>query len=154
MLFTETPQHRELERLMKMPPKYIKERKERKETSMNYRNEIHQSTFTKAAENAKRTDNALMAALYLLTADTRLWPAAKDIVERDRIHLDRFHPKGCSPNEYTLLCAAKDLYLGTNHMTLIDLADSELVPPKLFALICNAMAIRRYGVMALVSNAS
>lgn len=151
MLFTESPQHRELERLMQMLPKYIKESEE---TPMNYRNEIHQSTFTKAAENAKRTDNALMAALYLLTADTRLWFVAKSIVEKDCIHLDQFYPQGCSPNEYTLICVAKDLYLGTNHMTLNDLADPEMVPPKLFALIRNAMAIKRYGVKALVSNAS
>ena len=44
---------------------------------------------------------------------------------------------------------AKDLTLGTKHITVSDLADADLVPPMLFRTICNAMAIRRFGLAAV-----
>ena len=50
---------------------------------------------------------------------------------------------------YALFCCAKDLAIGTKHLTISDLADSDLIPPKLFGVICNAMAIRRYGLGAI-----
>ena len=34
-------------------------------------------------------------------------------------------------------------------MTISDLADGDVVHPKDFAIICNAMAIRRYGLGAI-----
>lgn len=46
---------------------------------------------------------------------------------------------------YTLLCCAKDLAYGTEHITAADLADREVVSPKLLKIICNGIAIRRYG---------
>lgn len=151
MLFTESPRLRELECLMQTPPKYIKESEE---IPMKYRNKGHQIIFTQAAEKIDRKDNALVAVLYLLTADTRLWYAAKNKVEKDRIHLDQLRPQNCSPDAYSLYCAAKDLYLGTKHMTINDLADSDVLSPTLFTLICNAMAIRRFGIKAVANNAS
>ena len=50
---------------------------------------------------------------------------------------------------YALFSVAKVLCLGTNHMTLCDLADTELIPPKVFAIICNSMAIYRLGLDAI-----
>ena len=87
--------------------------------------------------------------LYLLTADRRLWIAAKGRTERNEIHLNRIKLREYSVNAYTLLCAAKDIYLGTKHLTVSDLADPELISPKMFALICKAMAIRRFGLGAI-----
>lgn len=52
-------------------------------------------------------------------------------------------------NAYTLFCCAKDLYLGTKHIAVKDLADMDLISPKMFGLICNAMAIRRFGLNAI-----
>lgn len=43
----------------------------------------------------------------------------------------------------------KDLTLGTKHLTVSDLSDADLVPPMLFRTICNAMAIRRFGLAAI-----
>ncbi len=43
------------------------------------------------------------------------------------------------------------MYLGTKHLTFSDLADQSLIPPKVFGLICNAMAIRRFGLGAIAS---
>ena len=95
--------------------------KEREELHMNFRNEKHRLAFVEAIRKLDKKNFALMSALYLLTAE----------------------------HGYTLLCCAKDLYLGTKHITISDLADTELIAPRMFALICNAMAIRRFGLGAI-----
>ena len=41
------------------------------------------------------------------------------------------------------------IYIGTKHLTISDLSDTELISPMLFGVICNAMAIRRYGLGAI-----
>ena len=53
---------------------------------------------------------------------------------------------------YALYCASKDLYLGTKNLTIGDLADTDLIPSKIFGLICNGMAIRRFGLGAIQLN--
>ena len=116
---------------------------------MDYRNEKHRIVFAETIKRMNRKNKALMAALYLLTADYRLWQAAKPFAEQNEINMNAVRVKDCDENAYSLLCAAKDLYLGTKHLTVSDLADTELIPPKLFALICNAMAIRRFGLGAI-----
>ena len=116
---------------------------------MLYRNETHRAAFAETVEGLNQKDFALMSALYLLTADRRLLQAARPLARNGVINPDAIRIKDCNVNIYTLLCAAKDLYLGTKHLTVSDLADPNLIPPKLFALICNAMAIRRFGLGAI-----
>ena len=101
--------------------------------------------FNRAIRKLNEKDFALMSAVYLLTADQRLWTQIRSFVERNEIKFNSFKPRDCTEAGYTLLCRAKDLYLGTKHITISDLADTELVAPRMFALICNAMAIRRFG---------
>ena len=72
---------------------------------MTYINEKHRARFTLAAKNIPKANYALLSALYLLTADQRLWSCCK------------------------------------HH-----------VPPMLFRTICNAMAIRRFGLAAIKEN--
>lgn len=126
--------------------------KESEECPMDYRNEKHRIAFTEAVEKLNRKNYALMAALYLLTADHRLWIVAKRNTERNEIRMNNIKVRDCTVNAYTLLCAAKDLYLGTKHLTVSDLADTELISPRMFALICNAMTIRRFGLGAIKYN--
>ena len=116
---------------------------------MNFRNEKHRLTFVEAIRKLDKKNFALMSALYLLTAEHKLWMQIRIYVERNEIKFDRFKPKDSTENGYTLLCCAKDLYLGTKHITISDLADTELIAPRMFALICNAMAIRRFGLGAI-----
>ena len=123
--------------------------KESEECKMDFRNEKHRLTFVEAIRKLDKKNFALMSALYLLTAEHKLWTQIRNYVERNEIRFDRFKPKESTESSYTLLCCAKDLYLGTKHITISDLADTELVEPKMFALICNAMAIRRFGLGAL-----
>lgn len=118
---------------------------------MMYKNNKHKAAFEAAVRKESKKNYALLAALYLLTADGRLWSAAKRQTVSGSICFEQIHLKDCTETAYTLLCGAKDLYLGTKHLTVSDLADSAIVPPKIFALICNAMAIRRFGFGALES---
>lgn len=116
---------------------------------VNFRNSKHSISFTDTIRKKNKKDYALMSALYLLTAEFALWQTAKRYVTDNSIDLKSLQPAGISENGYTLLCAAKDLYLGTNYLTISDLADTQLIPPRMFALICNAMAIRRFGLSAI-----
>lgn len=123
--------------------------RESEELPMNFRNEKHRLAFDEAIRKLNKKNIALMSALYLLTAEHKLWMQIRNFVERNEIKFDRFKPKDSTENGYTLLCCTKDLYLGTKHITISDLADTELVAPRMFALICNAMAIRRFGLGAI-----
>lgn len=123
--------------------------KESEEQPMSFRNEKHHMVFEKVIQRLNRNDIAMMSAVYLLTADQKLWTQIKHFVERNEIKFNSFKPRDCTEDGYALLCCAKDLYLGTRHITISDLADTELVAPKMFALICNAMAIRRFGLGAI-----
>ena len=115
----------------------------------SFRNNAHRTVFLEASRNMNRSNYALLAALYLLTADSRLWNQVKDCVHHNTILFDQMKPKNHSTNSYAMFSVAKDLYLGTNHMSLCDLVDTELIPPKVFAIICNAVAIRRCGLDAI-----
>lgn len=123
--------------------------KESEESPMDYRNEKHRIVFTEAIQKLNRKDYALMSAIYLLTAEYALWMKAKHRVEQNEIHFDAIKLQNSTENAYTLFCCAKDLYLGTKHITIRDLADRELIRPRIFDLICNAMAIRRFGLEAI-----
>lgn len=116
---------------------------------MIYRNEKHRTNFEDAIGKRDKKKYTLMAALYLLTADLRLWNAAKHHVEKNTIDFGSMKLNGIHENGYILFCGAKDLSAGTKHLCISDLADTKLVPPGIFALLCNGMAIRRFGLAAI-----
>ena len=136
---------------IRCPPfrKRFKEYMESEETHMTYLNEKHRARFTLAARNVCRDNLALLSALYLLTADGRLWSCCKHQVHSGCVFFENIRFCNCHERAYTLYCAAKDLTLGTKHLTVSDLADTDLVPPMLFRAICNATAIRRFGLAAI-----
>ena len=115
----------------------------------SFRNNAHRTVFLEVSRYMNRSIYAMLAALYLLTADSRLWNQVNDCVQHNQILFDQMKPKNHSTNSYALFSVAKDLYLGTNHMSLCDLADTELIPPKIFAIICNSMAVFRLGLDAI-----
>lgn len=126
--------------------KYLKESEM---NPMRYKNEKHQSEFEDAIRKKDKKDYAMMAALYLLTADLRLWNLSKRHVGKISINFADIRLKNIHENGYALFCCAKDLCLGTKNLTVADLADTTIIEPKIFGVICNAMAIRRYGVGAV-----
>ena len=119
---------------------------------MTYLNEKHRARFALAAKNVRSENYALLAALYLLTADGRLWSCCKHHIAANTVFFEKIKLYDCSEKAYTLYCAAKDLTLGTKHLTVSDLSDADLVPPMLFRTICNAMAIRRFGLASIKEN--
>lgn len=66
-------------RQIRCPPfrKRFNEYIESEETPMTYLNKTHRARFTLAAKNVHRENYALLSALYLLTADQRLWSCCK-----------------------------------------------------------------------------
>lgn len=64
---------------IRCPPfrKRFNEYIESEENPMTYINEKHRARFTLAAKNVHRENYALLSALYLLTADPRLWSCCK-----------------------------------------------------------------------------
>lgn len=116
---------------------------------MNYYGKKHESDFTKALERIDKDNLKLLSAVYLLTADVQFWRRIQNQVEKNCIRFDKINLGSVDEKAYTLFCCAKDLYLGTKHITITYLADEQLISPKLFGMICNAMAIRRFGIDVL-----
>ena len=115
---------------------------------MTYQSKKHKEVFDKAMIKKNENNYKLIAVIYLLTADNTLWNLAKDAVKKNVVDFEAIKLNAIHPTGYTLFCAAKDLYLGTRHLTISDLTDRNLVSPKMFGVISNAMAIRRFGMRA------
>ena len=75
----------------------------------SFRNNAHRAVFLEASRNMNRSNYALLAALYLLTADSRLWNQVKDCVHHNTIPFDQMKPKNHSTNSYAMFSVAKDL---------------------------------------------
>lgn len=125
---------------------YIREREMKK---VNYRSKKHKEVFEETIVKMDKKNYALISALYLLTADFKLWQVMKYHTQKNEIDFEDVKLGNIQETGYTLYCSAKDLYHGTKHLSISDLADGELIPPKMFAVICNAMAIRRFGMKAI-----
>ncbi len=65
------------------------------------------------------------------------------------MNFDRIKLGSVSERAYTLYACASDLYKGTKLLTIGDLCDEQMISPKLFGVICNAMTVRRFGLYAL-----
>ena len=114
---------------------------------MIYRDERHQHTFEK--ESAMRPESisrALLAALYLLTADRNLWSQAKDHISLRRMYVEDMRPKNLTGTSYVYFAAAKDIMSGSHTVQLTEIADPALLSMKSYLILCTALAIRAYGV--------
>lgn len=116
----------------------------------------HRERFEPLWERHIRTaeEDAMCAALYLLSADRFLWGKAISAIEPDIIHFQKIHIHGVDLNGYVLFHTAKDLYQGTKHISLSELVDPELVGDMTFELIITAFLIRRYGCGVLSAERS
>ena len=114
--------------------------------TMKFKNQRHREIFHKAIRRLDKQNERLMAVVYLFTADNRLWGMTEKGICYSGVDFSQIRVQNCSAPVYTLYCAAKDLYYGTDRLILSDLSDAEVVPPKVFKLICNAMGICRVGL--------
>ena len=129
--------------------RYIKESESK---NMNYYSKKHECDFKQTLERIDPNNLRVLSAVYLLTADTQLWRRVQNQVEKNCIRFEKINLGSVDEKAYTLFCCAKDLYLGTKHITIADLADEQLISPKMFGIICNALAIRRFGIGVLNQN--
>lgn len=121
---------------------------------MIYRNEIHQLVFEEAIRGRDRSDRDLMAALYLLTADYHLWKLMRRFVAKNDIHFELTVLPSMSERGYLLYRTARDLYsYGEDELFLSirDLSDPRIMTNSMYNLISNGIAIRRFGLSALVT---
>lgn len=86
------------------------------------------------------------AAVFLLTADEKLWNIVRENVMDTGIYFDRVKLGRVTLEEYILFHAAKDVYYGTKHIRLSELVDRELIPDEILKLIVNALVIEKCGV--------
>ena len=160
-LFTTGQTDRAFERFMKHQPNFkpdapeadriqaeLDAEKERKEARpMIYRDEHHQHTFEKeAAMRPESTSRALLATLYLLTADRNLWSQVRDHISLRRVYVEDMRPKNLTGTSYVYFAAAKDIMSGTRNIQLMEIADPALLSMKSYMILCTALAIRAYGV--------
>ena len=160
-LFTNKPTDQLFERFMKHQPNYktdspeadgiqetLDAEKERKEARpMIYRDDRHHHTFEKeAAMRPESTSRALLAALYLLTADRNLWNQVRDHISLRRVYVEDMRPKNLTGTSYVFFAAAKDILSGSHTVQLTEIADPALLSMKSYLILCTALAIRAYGV--------
>lgn len=60
---------------------------------IDFRGDIHRTTFLKAIEKIDQKNKALLAALYLLTADQNLWRQISPCVQRNQIPFEEIKLK-------------------------------------------------------------
>ena len=114
---------------------------------MIYRDERHQHTFEKeAAMRPDTVSRALLAALYLLTADRNLWSQVRDHISLRRVYVEDMRPKNLTGTSYVFFAAAKDILSGTRNIQLMEISDPALLSMKSYMILCTALAIRAYGV--------
>nr|WP_217935250.1 hypothetical protein [Enterocloster clostridioformis] len=94
-------------------------------------------------------EDAMCAAVYLLSADPFLWGRAFQAVDPDIIRFQEIRIHGVDLDGYVLFHTAKDLYKGTCHISISELIDPELVSEDTFRLVISAFLIRRYGTGVL-----
>ena len=160
-LFTTKPTDQFFERFMKHQPNFkpdapeadriqaeLDAEKERKEARpMIYRDERHQHTFEKeVVMRPESVSRALLAALYLLTADKNLWNQVKDHISLRRMYVEDMRPKNLTGTSYVYFAAAKDILSGTRNIQLMEIADPALLSMKSYMILCTALAIRAFGV--------
>ena len=119
---------------------------------MKFKNKNHQAIFSSESQKLNRNDNVKMSVLYLLTADVRLWNAAKPHIRKGYIDLDNISVKKGNLKSYTLLCVAKDIACGTSYLSIHDLADGDILTSKMLGTIVTAIKIRRYGLNGNKNN--
>lgn len=82
---------------------------ESEELPMNFRNEKHRLAFVEAIRKLDKKNFALMSAIYLLTAEHKLWMQIRNFVERNEIKFESFKPKDSTENGYSLIVVHKGL---------------------------------------------
>ncbi len=115
---------------------------------MIFRDDRHGALFEKEIRHHKGCSKKFTAALFLLTADCRLWLQVEEYVGLKHIDITQAHPRHLSSMAYACFALAKDILTGSQTVVLTDLADSDTLSPRSFMVVSTAMLIRGYGLGA------
>ena len=121
---------------------------------MRFLDEKHQNRFIKTIKKMDKDDKAQMSIAFLLTADKHLWDRCRIYMIDNKIPIHRIKLNKSTEKAYALFCAAKDISLGTKHISMNDLVDRDVVTIEVWKLIFTALEIRRFGVGMVIPHQS
>ena len=116
---------------------------------MIFRDGLHRQAFHEAAKKQEEKNYELLAALYLLTADEKVWNCAKDKVRKGQIFFEGIRLGSVSEESYCLYAAAKDIYLGSGNIRLRDLGKRNMMNQTVYSQIMTAVSICRFGIAVI-----
>ena len=115
---------------------------------MVFRNDNHGVLFEKEIRYHKGCSRKMTAALFLLTADSRLWHQAENHIGTNEIDIAAIKPRRLDAMAYVCFAVAKDIITGSKTVSITELADASMLSPRYFLVIQTAMLIRGYGLSA------
>lgn len=115
---------------------------------MVFRNDNHGVLFEKEIRYHKGCSRKMTAALFLLTADSRLWHQAENHIGTNEIDITAIKLRRLDAMAYVCFTVAKDIITGSRTVSLTELADTSMLSPRYFLVIQTAMLIRGYGLSA------
>ena len=116
---------------------------------MIFRDGLHRKAFHEAAKKQEEKNYELLAALYLLTSDEKVWKCAKDKVRKGQIFFEEIRLGSASEESYCLYAAAKDIYLGSGNIRLRDLGKRNMMNQTVYSQILTAVSICRFGLAVI-----
>ena len=116
---------------------------------MIFRDGLHRQAFHEAAKKQEEKNYELLAALYLLTSNEKVWNCAKDKVRKGRIFFEEIRLGSVSEESYCLYAAAKDIYLGSGNIRLRDLGNRNMMNQTVYSQIMTAVSICRFGIAVI-----
>lgn len=125
----------------------------RKNDGELFLNSIHESRFNTVCrlqnELIESRATTYLATLFLLTADDKLWCAAKDHVYLDSFDFKKMHLNGINTDGYALYQMAKTLQRGQEYIKLNEISDKHLIGDRAFKAIIHSVLITKYGAAVL-----
>ena len=113
-----------------------------------FRDDRHGVQFEKEIRLHKGCGKKFTAALFLLTADHRLWVQVEPYVGTKHIDIESAKPQHLNGLTYVCFALAKDILTGSRTVVMSELADPDLLSPRNFMMVSLAMLIRGYGLGA------
>lgn len=95
----------------------------------------------------KNRNPILLAVLLLLTADDKLWSAAKDHVYIDSFDFKKMNLSGINTDTdgYAIYQMAKTIYTAREYIRMDEIADKFLIGDQAFKAIIHSILIAKYG---------
>ena len=114
-----------------------------------FKDKEHRRRFELAKNSLRilfgKTPDCHIAALFLLTADEKLWQLAKNTATEKAIRFEHIKLSGIGTDSYTLFQMARSLSTRQAKITISELSDAELISDPLLAVLVGAMLIARFG---------